>query len=774
MILSFAAFAALSFANRIYAFNDTNPISPSGTILQPVSRHHPARLGSKTNVPSLDVVLHYAEETYQVGAHYASTIQWIMKEPTIVLNDDPSISSFTCGVVGDTITWTDDQSYAQALDTWSTPMFIIAEDGSSGCEQFNDGDPTYNVYHIESVISNNNATRSITFDAVPQTFGQAATHHKIFVGRQQKAVPVAGGHIQSRTLVKRAEKENVNFNLNYDWLTGKSLEPLTLADIKNDNSKKNEGIDKALVVCRNCWARVNFEIEFATSNLLVKALINVVINVAKLFSSFGKFVKEFVKEIFGGASANAMKVSGHVTYNEMRGEVEKAINGFLKNTVSDEKRNKKLPPRILTPLNYLNVLIRLRDIREFAYHRLGKSFDHIMSGKDRDTRRKVEAMDRQYRNAMAKLYTETVDDVKRAAFKAGVTEDQLVVPPHTGFWNRDMERTNGEGRQLYRMPVRSSLSGSELSIGALQSLQHLERRAQSIVRRSTTYPKDYLAIKGNLYANMELAVDVKGTVRKDVYSKTLRSQLLKGIKIPGVITIGPELDLEGIVSVLAEGEADFSYGGSLAWTDVEVVYDLASMSKSESSTVSPAVFKELPQKETKVNKGKLGLGIGVSLEPRLIFSVDLTLAGKAAAVRGGVGVRFGVDLVATVGSLGGIPGDAATPTDTCPHGVELKFRLQKTIPALLYGKGEKKNLKHEAIGAIPGKNLYSHCFDLSSAVCGAGEVFYAWSAPPCVKKVTIQPVIATTTTSPTLPAAQAATTITTPTATATTTASPMP
>ncbi|KAM0755697.1 hypothetical protein T439DRAFT_330788 [Meredithblackwellia eburnea MCA 4105] len=672
----------------------------SSTVLEPVSRHHPARIASKRNTPSYDITLHYAEATYKDEQHYASTVEWIMNNPTIVINDDPFISSFQCGATGESVTWNSQKAYEEALDTWSTPMFVVVEDNHGNCKSVDDGDETYDVFRLDRIIKRDDAARTILFDATPSTWGLAAKHHSIFVGKK-KAVSLPGHH------TKRADprREKLDFGVNYDWAHNRKLESLEILDYTQDNSN----------------------LEFATSNAVLNLLINVVIDVAKLYAKIASFVSEFVGELTGGIAALSTKVTGNLYLNQMKDAMELAIKKLIKDTINDSKSKTK--HRQLTAEEYINALNEFKAIRNTFYDKLTVGVNHIKKNNKKSIGN-IEKLERQYRNGMGKIYIVTKEEIERVALKAGVPPESL---PNS---RRSLDSSalgfavgSTYPLEAQRLSLRGLILSSTEGAHAVS-----QKRADQLVRRATGNPKDYLSLKGNLNANLDLKVIVKGTVRKDVFTKTLKSILLKGIKIPNVITIGPELDLEGIISVLAEGDADFDYGGSLVWNDVEIVYNLADMSKAENSKIPDPIIKPRPEKENKVNRGKLGLGLGVALEPRLLFSVALELAGKAAAVRGGLGVRFGVDLVATVGSIGGFPGAEPPAKDTCPHGVELKFRLQKTIPSLIYGKGEKKDLKHHQIGSIPGKNLFSHCFDLSPALCGPDQLFHAWSSPSCTKK----------------------------------------
>ncbi|KAM0747896.1 hypothetical protein T439DRAFT_85573 [Meredithblackwellia eburnea MCA 4105] len=622
-------------------FFATPLLATSPPKLNPVSRLHPARLGSKRNTPSYDITLHYAEKDYTHGEHYAATINWVMNEPAVVINDDPSIVSFTCAVAGESITWATDASYQEALDSWTLPMYAIVEDDEGGCQYFNDGDPTYDVYRLNTLLKRDDATRTLVFETDQFTWDMAASYHHINAGLAKRAIRLPGDH---RSLMARAgnpRTEKLRFNINYDLVTDKAVAPLTFIDLaKKDQGPGETGLERAFVQCSNCYATARFDIVYNSGSVIVNAVINVIIEVAKLVGKIIKALADIARDakdqFTKGPKWNAAVLSSQPQVYAFQKEIDAKLNELDK--ITRGSSSKKLKPRPIEP----------EDIEKFLswltkeYHRLYDYIKKVYTAYPQDAKSGFPTLRDRYLNSLTTMYSLTRDEVKDAAAKGGIRIDRRDGLPASPF-------------AIWTPPVvqRISLTGTPLTRRHSSTHDALVKRAGRIVRRqqqvtNPALPKNYLHLKGGINAMLDLSVDLKGRGERQLGQKTLAEKKLGGFEIPKIIKIGPKIDLLGIIKFIYEGSFTTRTGGSLKWQNIDFVFDLEKNIGEQAKSLPPAIFDKIDPDVKNFHNTQITLGIGLSLEPRVLFEIEFTLISTKAALRAGVGARAGLDFLATI------------------------------------------------------------------------------------------------------------------------------
>ncbi|KAM0754434.1 hypothetical protein T439DRAFT_345391 [Meredithblackwellia eburnea MCA 4105] len=712
-----------------------DPNSVNTAVLRPVSPNHPARVASPNNVPSYDITLHYADEGYKEGPHIASTIQWVMREPTIVLKDDPLISSFTCDDddVGISLTWASDAAFQQALETWSTPMFAVVEDGDGGC-QF--GTKKYEALRLDSVLQRDDSSRTITFSKEYYIWQQAATYHHIWAGNVRNAVSLPTPHGLTK---RQAITIPATVNFNYNPATKKATqERIVLLD--------KSGFKSTLA--------------FSTGSKVADIVIHVVVQVATFVTSALKAIANFLANLIPAKKYNRQL---YECRQESDAGVEKygayAREEIAKLQQLQQGNPKAKPPvagRRLTSDDFNALIVKLRVAFLETDHKIEKKWEdtpNIPYPTKRDA-------PKDYYKELLGIYRQTRDALVAEAAKGGLTD--LVTKPgvHVSYQPQIVPRSDksddyseplltrrtgsdsaSELFELWKPPAsqpRIALTGVTLSSADSSNHRALSKRSSDIVRRQSSGGPN-MVMKGVIKANIDLHIDFKGKARHEILRKSIWKKDLGGFEVPNIVKAGPHIDLQAIISVVAEGEANFKYGGEVDWDKVNLRFDLKNPTKAPPQQLGePLKLKRhLSTQELNGARSDLSLGVGVALEPRLIYSLEL-LTSKASEIGAhlGVGVRAGVDIVASLGKERlALPGETnpAKPR-SCKHGVELALRSQEIVPIILIGSGSRDNIRSDVLSVYPGTDLYAHCYDLSATVCGANQLFYPFHVPHCLPK----------------------------------------
>ncbi|KAM0747853.1 hypothetical protein T439DRAFT_84454 [Meredithblackwellia eburnea MCA 4105] len=228
-----------------------------------------------------------------------------------------------------------------------------------------------------------------------------------------------------------------------------------------------------------------------------------------------------------------------------------------------------------------------------------------------------------------------------------------------------------------------------------------------------------------------MSVIIKGSLTKSLGPASLVSQTIGGFEIPGILSVGPSVDLLGTVSFVLEGVILTKAGGTLDWKKVDYYFDLDHPFSSSKNGLPPAVFSSVAPKTDHFGLQELAAGISFQLEPRVLFALDFKLL-SSASVRGGIAARTGMGMSATLGSSGGLSTDVAPVANSCPRGVNFTLALQDTQAFLFYGIGAESSMTEKPVATLlSARDLYSHCFDISAAVCGKNSVYNAGAKIKC-------------------------------------------
>ncbi|KAM0749563.1 hypothetical protein T439DRAFT_357898 [Meredithblackwellia eburnea MCA 4105] len=637
--------------------------TPTPSKLKPVSSLHPQRLSTAQNTPSTQVTLHYAEAGYTQAGHYASTIEWTFNEPALVVEDDKLISSLDCRATGDFLTFASDAAYQQALDTWSLPMYLIVEPATGGWCQYNeDDDEQYSVLRLSSVTSKDADSRTIVFDSLPWHWQQATTYHQIFTGHNSKGVSIAHGKFKE----KRANGDliyTIPTDLNYDSKTkdaaDKDIElyKYEKEKKKSDTSKIETLEGKAVLYCADCYVAGS-------------AIINNVISVVVDIVGFTKKIIDFFKNLLDtlkGVRAAAETAAKQV--NSASKEVQKILDTLA----TDYKKGALKKPVVLKAAKDIN------DIRVKVTKQINKTLKKF------DTARKESV------GAIDKMIELAQNHISKLGV-VGKRDDLHVVVSGWDVYRPDNTRHSLSGETLSKREVHSVATASP------RHKRQLTTRASSA----------YIAVKGNIKANLDFRLDLEGKVESKEFEKTVVHIPATPITLPGVFTAGPYVDLVASGKVTLEGKTSITIGGEVSWTGVDVRANW-DQSKYDNKVPTP-VFKKHPLgfKETEIK-----LTIGTYIEPRLLVGITLDLA-KDKKIEGGIAIKAGLENVASLG-------DYSVPKP-CTNGVRYDLDLAPIVASLIYAV---PTTKRYTIAEFPKKNLYTECFNLSGILCKTGQTFNA-------------------------------------------------
>lgn len=95
--------------------------------LGPVDYLHPLRTSSAADFyPAQNLLLYYAEGSYQDSAAYQGTINWTLSDAGLVVKDHEEIDRVNCSWAGIELVFDSLASYKQALG-WTTPLVLVTE-----------------------------------------------------------------------------------------------------------------------------------------------------------------------------------------------------------------------------------------------------------------------------------------------------------------------------------------------------------------------------------------------------------------------------------------------------------------------------------------------------------------------------------------------------------------------------------------------------------------------------------------------------------------------
>ncbi|KAM0754436.1 hypothetical protein T439DRAFT_352451 [Meredithblackwellia eburnea MCA 4105] len=724
-----------------------NPNSIDPAILRPVSISHPARLSSPNNVPAYDIRLHYADEGYTEGPHMASTIQWVMREPTVVLKDDPLISSFTCDDddVGISLTWASDAAFQQALETWSTPMFAVVEDGDGGC-QF--GTKKYEALRLDSVLQRDDSSRTITFSKEYYIWQQAATYHHIWAGTAKNAVSLPAPHGLAK---RQAITVPASLEFNYNSETkGASRRRIVLLDKTGLVSDTGAVLERAHLYCDNCYAFAKLDLAFSTGSKVADIVIHSSKSPLKAIANFFLNLipaKRINKELADCKYFSDVAVENYGSYaREEIAKLQKLQSG-------DPNAKPPILGRRLTTDDFNQLIVKLR----VAFLETSHKIENKWSVTHNIPYPAKYQAPYDYSQTLARVYGQTRNALVAEAAKGGLTnlndkpavhvsyQSQIVPRSEDSDYDEPLLTRRSESGdpgsdmfELWKPPIsqpRVSLTGTPLSDDS--NHRALSKRSEDLVRRQSVANGPNMVMKGVIKANVDLHIEFKGKARHELLRKSIWKQDLGGFTIPNIVKAGPHLDLQAIISFVAEGEANFQYGGEVDWDKVNLRFDLKNPTKVPPEQLGEPLKLKRHLYTDKLNgaRTELTLGVGVALEPRLVYSLELLIS-KNVGAHLGVGVRAGVDIVASLGKERLVlPGETAPAKPrSCKHGVELALRSQEIVPIILIGSGSRDNIRSDVLTVYPGADLYAHCYDLSPTLCAANQLFYPFHVPHCLPK----------------------------------------
>ncbi|KAK2759981.1 hypothetical protein FQN54_002717 [Arachnomyces sp. PD_36] len=130
--------------------------------------------------------------------------------------------------------------------------------------------------------------------------------------------------------------------------------------------------------------------------------------------------------------------------------------------------------------------------------------------------------------------------------------------------------------------------------------------------------KGSISVGGSLDASLQLAVKVEGQYKLEAFKKQLLSVNPTPFQIPGIISLGPEIDLNAVVDLYYNGEAEFLVGADMHVKPGEASLDLV---HKEGNKISG--FDVSFEPVAKYRGGKLGITTDFGLPIGLKFGVNL-------------------------------------------------------------------------------------------------------------------------------------------------------
>ncbi|KAK4699320.1 hypothetical protein P7C70_g6941, partial [Phenoliferia sp. Uapishka_3] len=650
----------------------TKASSKGGRALLPVATSHPARSAARRANGFTNLT-----HSYSSNAHYAATVNFITKLPALVAADYPEIVSLTSSSAGVDIVFASKRALRLAQKNWPMPMVIVVEGGQGGCSN----DTRYHPVDVRRILSSDEANLTLKVWAFCSTWKIEASFHTVSIGYKDPTSALAR---RSQTI----PSYDISADFNYDSIA---------------TSVGSQSFDVTLD-CIDCYASADVTVVIETGSKIGDSSLHIISAVSSFISAGISDVKSALSEVETVAKLEVQAVEAKLTT-------------FLQAAAI---------PGLETAWNDAVI----------AYDEVVKIVEEVY-GEYEAVKEKVE-----------EVGTGALDCVK-AFFSGGSCVAAFEAAEASASASLASASASSVRAAASKASVSAALASASASVTTLQQALSSDDSAISAHTSAVASFKangSYIGVVGSVKANIDLSFAAQGDLENPFY-KSLWTGVIAGIEIPDVIDLGIYLKLIGSGNYELSGNLTYSSGFDFELEDFNAVLPISESNVSSSATFSDYSFNRHTP-DFNVQEAKLKLD--AYFEPQLLLGGELLLSDDDSALSVGVGVKVG------------ILNEFQIANSTCNDGIMQNTELSGDIRALFYdlgildgssdsddssdasddsGSDDSYDSYSDALDASQtstttkpkayslakpaglNKNLYEHCWDLSTLLCRAGWVF---------------------------------------------------
>lgn len=631
--------------------------------LHPVHPAYPPRRQSAQTQPTQRIALHYAQTRYETVTHYAATVFWYMRYPTIVALDDPQIGSINCDVDGIHIGF-NSQDYKVEAQQWKLPMVIVLDGPAGNCGSDRPGQERYHPFYAEAQLLNraDNST-TLTLRGFRSRWDLVAYDHQV----QLERLPAKSSESTQTSSLRRRDlsdpltwsfSPSLNFNRTQKASSTQEV-PINIATWEDGS------LD---LKCKNCFMESDFQLNIYSGSRIINAGIKAI---TKLIRS----LYQAEQMLLSLAQSAKRTLSSH--FSQLSHDLAEAMSGFY-NHINDLALSTK-------PDQKADLQKRLGDMTSLA---------------QQSSRQLLIVAERELGASIISL-----PFAPREHFLV-IRILKKIIQITSG----ELELSIQDGVQLIKkelaLPV--CTESEELNFALTREICRPRRKRTSA------------RLTGRLRANLDIELEFTGKGEITNGDVNIFSMNLAGLEISGILSIGPQARLLSHTGLVFQSSATLSFGVDLEWSNIDASMDGKEPKNIRAYSTTPKL--QFNQHPTQFEINPQQLSLEQHFKPQVTFGIDLILGSQS--LHAGIGADIAMINSLQLPKLPPKPSDYCW--DGLQYNLNVTARLEAvtslpTVAGVLLSKILPKLSKTVGLGKhayplleAPQVNLMKHCFQVPS------------------------------------------------------------